>query len=109
MSLQAGQPSRGKSKRARRSSRSKGLPKDLSGAVYARDNYKCRYCGDRNGLHPHHIVFKSHGGPDTLENLITLCAWNCHRAVHDGKLLIVEPANANMEVKFVARNGWRPR
>jgi 5-methylcytosine-specific restriction endonuclease McrA len=86
-----------------------GLPKPLVNAVFRRDGWKCRFCFDRNGLHPHHIVFSSHGGPDTMENLITLCAWNCHRAIHDGKLLIVTPANANMEVEFKALKNWKPK
>jgi hypothetical protein len=88
-----------------------GLPKKLTDAVYRRDHWKCRNpsCCDRNGLHPHHIIYASHGGPDTMENLITLCAWNCHRAIHDGKLLIILPANANMEVEFKALKGWKPK
>lgn len=87
------------------------LPKKLTNAVYRRDKWKCRnpMCEDRNGLHPHHIVFASQGGPDTMENLITLCAWNCHRAIHEGRLVIEEPANANKEVRFIAIKGWRPR
>jgi 5-methylcytosine-specific restriction endonuclease McrA len=107
MSLQAGRASRGKSKKARRSS----LSKALTDQVYRRDKWKCRnpMCGDRNGLHPHHIIFKSHGGADTMENLITLCGWNCHRAIHDGDLKIVTPADANKEVKFIAIDGWRPK
>ena len=35
------------------------------------------------GTPPHHIILKSQGGEDTLENLITLCI-NCHDKVHRG-------------------------
>ena len=33
----------------------------------------------------HHIVFRSQGGSDESENLITLCH-TCHKALHDGKI-----------------------
>ncbi len=32
----------------------------------------------------HHIIHRSKGGDDSLENLVTLC-WNCHRAQHPEK------------------------
>ncbi len=47
-----------------------------------RDNHSCRYCGSSFQLQPHHRKFRSQGGGDTLDNLVTLCA-KCHRAVHD--------------------------
>jgi predicted HNH restriction endonuclease len=39
------------------------------------------------GLHPHHVEYRSAGGEDELDNLVTLCAW-CHAALHDGHLSI---------------------
>jgi len=33
----------------------------------------------------HHIVFRSHGGKDEIENLIGLCR-SCHNLAHDGTL-----------------------
>lgn len=52
---------------------------------------KCGTCGvtiyaKRNlpqpsELHAHHIIHKSSGGPDTLDNLVTLCN-RCHAAKH---------------------------
>jgi 5-methylcytosine-specific restriction endonuclease McrA len=54
---------------------------------YERDNWHCRSCNRTQSLQPHHIKFRSHGGTDTLDNLLTLC-WQCHRAVHDGFLKI---------------------
>jgi 5-methylcytosine-specific restriction endonuclease McrA len=54
---------------------------------YERDNWHCRSCNRTQSLQPHHIKFRSHGGTDTLDNLVTLC-WQCHRAVHDGFLKI---------------------
>jgi len=50
-----------------------------------RDGWECHFCGnDRDSgvsLHVHHIEPKSEGGPDTLENLITLCR-DCHEKLH---------------------------
>ena len=57
--------------------------------VLARDGYKCQ-CG-KSGcseqLHVHHIVFRSQGGSDAPNNLITLCKKH-HDALHDGKLTL---------------------
>ena len=36
-------------------------------------------------LHPHHRKPRGQGGPDTLENLVTLCP-ACHRFVHENPL-----------------------
>ncbi len=35
-------------------------------------------------LHDHHIVFRSAGGSDGLENRVTLCAFHHLRGVHTG-------------------------
>ncbi len=32
--------------------------------------------------HPHHVLPKSAGGEDTLDNIVPLC-YSCHRFVHD--------------------------
>ena len=46
--------------------------------VFNRDNYTCQCCKKQNHkLKLHHIVFKSHGGTDSVNNLITVCE-NCH-------------------------------
>ena len=51
-----------------------------------RDKYTCQCCGKKNcRLEVHHIVYRSKGGSDTLENLITLCE-DCHKAVHLGEI-----------------------
>lgn len=86
------------------------LPKVVSTAVYKRDGFRCRHCNDRNGLHPHHVVYQSHGGPDTLDNLITLC-WQCHAAHHENKLEIipVSQTETNIVVRFVRKRGWKPK
>lgn len=44
---------------------------------------KCRSCGNEYFGPPHHIIYKSQGGPDELWNLITLCS-ECHERAHNG-------------------------
>ena len=47
--------------------------------VFARDNYKCQVCGKSKGkiLQTHHIVYRSNGGTNMADNLITVCT-DCH-------------------------------
>jgi len=53
-----------------------------------RDGYTCKHCGKRGvRLEAHHIVFRSHGGKDTLDNLLTLCG-QCHHHLHQGKITL---------------------
>lgn len=56
--------------------------------VLNRDDYTCQCCHGKHKdshLEVHHIVFRSQGGSDERENLITLCH-TCHKALHDGKI-----------------------
>lgn len=56
--------------------------------VLNRDNHTCQYCkGKRKDskLEVHHIMFRSQGGSDSQENLITLCH-TCHSLLHSGKI-----------------------
>ncbi len=73
---------------------SKSIPwPNISRAVLARDDYRCRVCGngsltavdgskDYNKIHfsleVHHIIPRKDGGSDSFRNLITLCE-ECHR------------------------------
>ena len=53
--------------------------------VLNRDKYACQHCKTKQGtLEVHHIIFRSNGGSDEPDNLITLCR-NCHRELHLGK------------------------
>lgn len=53
---------------------------DVRYFVFARDGYTCQVCKKKNQiLHTHHIVYKSHGGTDRADNLITVCS-DCHTA-----------------------------
>ena len=56
--------------------------------ILHRDNYTCQCCGKKNcRLEVHHIKFKSNGGTDDEENLITLCK-ECHKGVHAGTVVL---------------------
>ena len=57
-------------------------------AILNRDNYTCQYCGKKNKrLEVHHIIYRSNGGTDDENNLITLCE-ECHSKVHKNELVI---------------------
>ena len=63
--------------------------------VLNRDKYTCQHCKTKQcTLEVHHIIFKSNGGSDEPDNLITLCR-NCHRELHSGKI--------NLNVKGLKR------
>lgn len=58
--------------------------------VLNRDGYTCQRCKGKHEdskLEVHHIVFRSNGGSDEQDNLITLCH-TCHKALHDGEIKI---------------------
>lgn len=50
-----------------------------------RDNCTCRHCGKGQGATiidwPHHVIKRSTGGSDELNNLVTLCR-TCHNRCH---------------------------
>ena len=52
---------------------------DVRYFVFARDNYTCQVCGKSKGkiLQTHHIVYRSNGGTNRADNLITVCT-DCH-------------------------------
>lgn len=56
----------------------------LRAIVYARDNYRCRWCGSQNSMayDAHHIEYRRSELDDVEGNLITLCRV-CHNYVHD--------------------------
>ena len=63
----------------------------IHAAVDKRDKGCCRACGDRlltGHRHRHHVMYRSRGGNDTLDNLVLLCA-RCHGEIHLKRLWII--------------------
>ena len=54
--------------------------------VLARDNYTCQCCGKSKNkiLQIHHIIYRSNGGTDRVDNLITVCT-DCHTSKNHQK------------------------
>ncbi|MDQ7823255.1 MAG: HNH endonuclease signature motif containing protein, partial [Candidatus Eremiobacteraeota bacterium] len=79
--------------------------RDLHSRVLARDHYQCQApgCRCRRNLHGHHIRFRSHGGPTTEANLITLCRAHHLRCVHEGHLIIRGRAPHRLTIIFPRR------
>lgn len=67
-------------------------------AVGLRDARACRCCGSKDGLHLHHLTFRSRGGKWSTENIVTLCAI-CHALLHARQLWIFGK-NADKRLTF---------
>ncbi len=78
---QDGTSRRGGSQRVNDSLRDNGDYQRICRAVLERDGWRCQHCGVMRNLQVHHLTFRSHGGSNSLANLIVLCA-DCHRATH---------------------------
>ena len=49
--------------------------------ILRRDSWRCQSCGAMSNLEIHHKEFRSLSGPDSEENLITLCT-QYHAGAH---------------------------
>ncbi len=49
------------------------IPRRIRDLVYLRDGYRCVTCGTGRDLTLDHVRAYSKGGPDTIENLQTMC------------------------------------
>ena len=59
---------------------------NVKSAVLSRDNYTCQICGKTHTrLEVHHIILRSEGGSNRMDNLVVLCK-DCHAKVHTGEL-----------------------
>lgn len=59
---------------------------NVKAVVLNRDDYKCQICGAKDiRLEIHHIQYRSKGGSNRIDNLVTLCS-NCHSKIHSGEL-----------------------
>jgi hypothetical protein len=54
--------------------------------VFTRDNYTCQVCEKSKDkiLQTHHIIYRSNGGTDRVDNLITVCT-DCHTSENHKK------------------------
>ncbi len=92
--------------------RSRTIPPALRRAVIHRDHNRCAIagCGSRNRLQVHHIVPWSQGGATDPENLITLCWYHHHIAVHQHGLTPTRhPKTGRWELTRNARAPPDPR
>ena len=73
--------------------------------VLNRDNYTCQHCKGKlknSRLHVHHIIFKSNGGSDEQENLITLCK-TCHDKLHNGEITLKKNGKTKGQLKHATQ------
>ncbi len=85
-----------------RSSRS--IPPALRSAIIHRDRNGCVVDGSRNRLQVHHIVPRSEGGATEPENLITLCWFHHHVAIHRlGLVLYRHPKHGRWRLRRATR------
>jgi len=78
--------------------------------IFERDGWRCAVpgCTSHRNLQVHHVVFRSHGGGDEPENLITLCAWHHQRGVHGGLVRITGRAPDRLRFELGLRDGEPP-
>lgn len=92
---------RAKQTAKKRAAKAKGYVK-VCAEVDARDGGRCQCCGrmtrpvadlSPDARHHHHIVYRSQGGKDEPENVITLCN-ECHDREHQHRIKITGTASA---------------
>ena len=78
--------------------------------IFERDGWRCAVpgCTSHRNLQVHHVVFRSHGGGDEPENLLTLCAWHHQRGVHGGLGRITGRAPDRLRFELGLRHGEPP-
>jgi hypothetical protein len=67
--------------------------------IYERDEWRCQApgCSARRRLEAHHIIFKSAGGTDDPENLITLCHAHHRQGIHEDRVKLTGKAPWNLK------------
>lgn len=74
------------------------IQRAVAASVSARDGHVCRCCGRREGLHHHHLTYRSRGGRNSTENECLLCKF-CHALIHARQLWILG-SNADRHLQF---------
>jgi hypothetical protein len=79
--------------------RTRAIPTAIRRALSIRDR-GCRFpgCASRRFLHGHHIRHWLHGGPTSLDNLVSLCSFH-HRQLHEGGFSVDLMGNGEVEVR----------
>jgi 5-methylcytosine-specific restriction endonuclease McrA len=88
-------------------------------ALFARDGWRCVYCGSSSGrLTLDHVVPRSRGGDSVWENVVTSCAPCNHkkgnRLLAEAKMTLSAPPRAPAPVLFIQLaapkipSGWEP-
>lgn len=88
-------------------------------ALFARDGWRCVYCGTTAGrLTLDHVIPRSRGGESVWENVVTACAPCNHqkgnRSPEEARMELVQPPKAPAPVLFIRLaapkipNGWQP-
>jgi len=87
-------------------------------ALFARDGWKCVYCGSSGRLTLDHVVPRSRGGDSVWENVVTSCA-PCNlrkgnRLLEEARMTLVHQPRPPQPVLFIRLaapkipHGWRP-
>jgi len=83
--------------------------------IYARDNYKCQYCGKKAAMHAltyDHVTPRSQGGRTEWTNIVT-CCYECNRKKggrtpkQAGMHLLTQPSQPNWVPAVVIRISTR--
>ena len=75
--------------------------KNLRYRVLERDNWKCTAPGcSKEACHVHHIVYRSAKGPDTMENLTSMCAAHHLHGEHYGYIKVTGMAPDKLKWKL---------
>lgn len=92
------------------------ISKETRKQVYRRDGWRCALCDSTRYIQIHHVIPRGEGGPNTVQNLITLCS-DCHGLAHGmdlrgwgAKPEDVQQAIVEYMADFYAEQGtvWNP-
>lgn len=77
--------------------------------ILARDHGQCQIdgCTSTYGLEPHHITWRTDGGTNDDDNLVTLCWAHHHRFIH-GEGWKLDPNSPRTRLRFLRRAGPAP-
>jgi hypothetical protein len=86
---------------------SESIPPPIRSFVLWRDQGSIEGCSSRHRLQPHHLRLKAQGGDHHPDNLITLCWWHHHVAIHQMGMTI-DPTSPPHRRRLVSRRSHGP-